>query len=288
MKIHSFKSQFTEQLKEEYPAQEIHSFFYLLMEFFLGKTRLDIALNPDIQLSNIELKKFENAICRLKSHEPIQYITGETSFFGLKFRVNKHVLIPRPETEELVQWILEELKNSDMEDLKILDIGTGSGCIAISLAKNLPKAKVSAIDISEKALETAKTNAHLNNTKINLIASDILKAESLPGKYDIIISNPPYVQEREKKEMQRNVLEHEPALALYVKDENPLLFYRKITTLARRGLNEKGKLYFEVNQYLGEETALLLTDAGFKAELRKDLFGNYRMLKGEFYSPFLN
>lgn len=281
MKISEFKIEFINQLKEEYPPQEIQSFFYLLTESFLNKSRLDIALEPNIDLSPADLELFENALHRLKKHEPIQYITGETEFFKLKFRVDKNVLIPRPETEELVQWILEDLNSSEKKKWNILDIGTGSGCIAISLAKNLPQAQVSAIDISEKALETAKTNAELNNVKVNFTTSDILKTENLPGNYNVIVSNPPYVQEKEKKEMQRNVLEHEPDSALYVKDENPLLFYGKITKLAKEGLNEKGKLYFEVNQYLGEETELLLQEAGFKTELRKDIFGNNRMLKGE-------
>lgn len=281
MKISAFKTQFSQQLRQEYPAQEIQSFFFLLTEAFLGKSRLEIALDPNISLSPADMELLENAMHRLKKHEPIQYITGKTEFFGLKFRVNSNVLIPRPETEELVQWILNDLDNSGKEELRILDIGTGSGCIAISLAKNLAKAKVAAIDISQKALETAKVNAGLNNAEVEFIECDILKAESLPGKYDIIVSNPPYVQEKEKKQMQRNVLEHEPDAALYVNDENPLVFYRKITKLAREGLNEKGKLYFEVNQYLGEETELLLKQSGFKTDLGKDIFGNYRMLRGE-------
>lgn len=281
MKISEFKIEFTRQLQEEYPSQEIQSFFYLLTESFLRKSRLDIALDPNFDISPAGLELFENALHCLKKHEPIQYITGETEFCGLKFRVDKNVLIPRPETEELVQWILEDLEISEKKKLNILDIGTGSGCIAISLARNLPQVQVSAIDISEKGLETAKLNAALNNVKVDFVESDILEAESLPKKYDIIVSNPPYVQEKEKKEMQRNVLEHEPDSALYVKDENPLLFYKKITKLAREGLNEKGKLYFEVNQYLGKETELLVQQAGFKTQLRKDIFGNHRMLKGE-------
>lgn len=191
-------------------------------------SRLDLALNPGRELSSSEINKFEDSISRLQNHEPIQYIIGETEFFGLKFRVNEHVLIPRPETEELVQWILDDIgENSAGSKLEILDIGTGSGCIAISLAKHLPQSKISAIDISEKALKIARENAEINNVEINFMQADILQKELLEEKYDVIVSNPPYVRELEKQEMQRNVLEHEPEMALYVKDEDPLIFTGK-------------------------------------------------------------
>ncbi|HSI69258.1 MAG TPA: peptide chain release factor N(5)-glutamine methyltransferase [Gillisia sp.] len=268
-------------LEGEYPAEEVGSFFNLLTEAYLKKTRLDIALEPQALVSAEKLRLFDVAIERLLKHEPIQYIIGETEFFGLKFRVNEHVLIPRPETEELVQWILDDVGSDPASaKLKILDIGTGSGCIAISLAKILPQAKVSALDFSEKALKKAKENACLNKVEINFIQADILQQEKLEDIYDIIVSNPPYVRELEKKEMQRNVLEHEPSLALYVKDEDPLIFYLKITKLAADSLKVEGCLYFEINQYLAEETRELLDDEGFSSTLKKDMFGNYRMLKG--------
>lgn len=243
-------------------------------------SRLDLALDHKRKLSASEEKKFEDALLRLLKHEPIQYIIGETEFFGLKFKVNKNVLIPRPETEELVDWILKDLKSSGKKELSILDIGTGSGCIAISLAKELPNARVSAMDISDGALQIASSNAKMNNVEIDFILQDILKTTELPEKYDLIVSNPPYVRELEKKEMQRNVLENEPEMALYVKDLEPLIFYQKITKLAETGLKQGGSLYFEINQYLGKETAEILSSSGFKSFSGKDIFGNDRMLKG--------
>jgi release factor glutamine methyltransferase len=243
--------------------------------------RLDFALKPGKEISSEEKEKFESAIYRLSQHEPIQYIIGETEFFGLKFKVDKNVLIPRPETEELVQWILNDIKESRTPSkLRILDIGTGSGCIAISLAKNLPNAEIFALDISEKALKTARENADSNKVKVNFIQADILNMEALTEKFDLIVSNPPYVREMEKAEMHRNVLENEPDLALYVKDTDPLIFYRKIAKLAEESLIKDGSLYFEINQYLANETKEILKNTGFKTELKKDIFGNYRMLRG--------
>lgn len=275
------KINFLKALEGEYPAEETGSFFYLLTEAYLKKTRLDIALEPDAVVDAEKHRLFDAAVERLLKHEPIQYIIGETEFFGLKFRVNEHVLIPRPETEELVQWILDDVGREDASaKLRILDIGTGSGCIAISLAKLLPGAAVSALDFSEKAVKTAKENAALNEVEVNFLLTDILQQEKLEQQYDIIVSNPPYVRELEKKEMQRNVLEHEPDTALYVKDEDPLIFYRKITKLAAGSLTKGGSLYFEINQYLAEETRELIEESGFNASLRRDIFGNYRMLKG--------
>ena len=281
MLLSQLKIKFLNLLKEEYKFQEVNSFFNLLTESYLGMNRLDFALNPGKELSSGEKEKFEAAIYRLSQHEPIQYILGETEFFGLKFKVDENVLIPRPETEELVQWILGDVAESKTPlKLKILDIGTGSGCIAISLTKNLPNAEIFALDISEKALKIAKENARLNKVNINFIQADILNLEALIGKFDVIVSNPPYVREMEKAEMHRNVLENEPDLALYVKDTDPLIFYRKITKLAQAGLQKSGNLYFEINQYLAKETEEILKDSGFKTRLKKDIFGNYRMLRG--------
>jgi release factor glutamine methyltransferase len=279
--LSQLKIKFITLLKDEYPAQEVSSFFNLLIEFYLGMNRLDFALKPGKEISLEEENKLESAIHRLSLHEPIQYIIGETEFFGLQFKVDKNVLIPRPETEELVQWILEDIGESkNPSNLKILDIGTGSGCIAVSLAKNLPNAEIFALDISEKALKTARENAGLNKVNVNFIQADILNLEALTGKFDVIVSNPPYVRELEKVEMHLNVLENEPELALYVKDTDPLIFYRKITKLAHAGLQKDGDLYFEINQYLANETEEILKKSGFKTGLKKDIFGNYRMLRG--------
>ncbi|QED36379.1 peptide chain release factor N(5)-glutamine methyltransferase [Antarcticibacterium arcticum] len=281
MLISVFKKEFQDRLIKEYPIEEINSFFHLLTEAFLGLSRLDLALDPAREIPATHKRKFEDAMERLSHHEPIQYIIGKTEFFGLPFIVDPNVLIPRPETEELVSWILEDVKKREKKEISILDIGTGSGCIAISLARNLPAATVTAIDVSAAAIEIAKTNAQLNNVAVNFLHQDILTCTNLPHDYDVIVSNPPYVRELEKQEMQRNVLENEPHLALYVKDEDPLIFYRKITKLARSALLPGGVLYFEINQYLGQETKELLNNEGFKAGLKKDIYGNFRMLKGE-------
>ncbi|WP_394758076.1 peptide chain release factor N(5)-glutamine methyltransferase, partial [Flavobacterium sp.] len=204
-----------------------------------------------------------------------------TEFFSLPFYVNENTLIPRPETEELVDWILSNNRiNESTNQIKILDIGTGSGCIAISLAKNLPNANVHAIDVSEKALATAKKNAERNNVTITFIEKNILETEDLLNTFDIIVSNPPYVRNLEKKEIHKNVLEYEPHLALFVEDNDALLFYRKIAELATKNLSENGQLYFEINQYLGKEMVELLEKYNFKnIELKKDIYGNDRMIR---------
>lgn len=236
----------------------------------------------------MEDEKFQKAILRLKIHEPIQYIIGETEFYGLPFKVNKHTLIPRPETEELVEWIYSEFSNqqSTINNQQFLDIGTGSGCIAISLAKYLPNSKVSALDISEEALKIARENAETNKVEVDFFQKDILAAETLPKKYDVIISNPPYVRELEKKQMQQNVLKHEPESALYVGNEDPLLFYRTISHLAKKHLNPEGKLFFEINEYLADELTALLEDEGFKnIQVKKDIFGKDRMIKCSLNEP---
>ena len=282
MEVLQLKDQFLKALKEEYPVQEINSFFNLLATAYLEISRLEIALNPRFEVDDELLLKFNNAQNRLFHHEPIQYILGETEFFGLHFKVNENTLIPRPETEELVRWILDDLTHSIDESLEILDIGTGTGCIPISLAHTLKNATISAIDVSENALEVAKHNSKLNEVEVDFIQKDILTTDFLDYKFDVIVSNPPYVRELEKKEMHRNVLENEPHLALYVTDEDPLVFYKKIGILAKSGLRQSGSLYFEINQYLAEETAMMLQELGFKTEVRKDIFGNDRMLKANF------
>jgi release factor glutamine methyltransferase len=247
----------------------------------LGKKRLQLALEPGIIINPNQLKQFEEALERLLQQEPIQYIIGDTEFFGYLFKVNKHVLIPRPETEELVAWIVEDSKlKIENSDFKILDIGTGSGCIPISLAKENPGAKVSSIDISKEAIEVAQLNANLNKVQVDFVQQDILSTQTLMGEYQVIVSNPPYVRELEKAQMQKNVLDFEPSLALYVKDNDPLIFYRKIAELAKNVLAENGALYLEINQYLMDETKQLLQDIGYvNIEMKKDMYGNYRMCK---------
>jgi release factor glutamine methyltransferase len=278
MKITLLHTLFHSELDAIYPKTEIDAFFNILTEFKLGLTRVDRALQPAFEVINENLEFFEKSIQQLKEEYPVQYITGKTEFYGLPFEVNKNVLIPRPETEELVQWILDDFQ--DKKNLSILDIGTGSGCIAISLSKFSKDSTVSAIDFSETALETAKENAKLNDVKINFIKKDILNTSDLNEQYDIIVSNPPYVRNLEKQEIKKNVLENEPHSALFVEDDDALIFYSKISSLAKKHLKKDGKLYFEINQYLGKETLEMLVEQGFsKNELQKDIFGNDRMTK---------
>ncbi len=282
MNLAALKTNFTSNLSGLYPSEEIQSFFNILSEKQLNLSRIEIALNPDRTISEAETAKFKQAIIRLKNHEPIQYIIGETEFYGLLFKVNKYTLIPRPETEELVEYIISEQKliTHNSQPITILDIGTGSGCIAISLAKNLPKAKVSGLDISKGALKIAQQNAELNKVEVEFLQADILKTKPLPKQYDLIVSNPPYVRELEKKHMQQNVLKHEPDSALYVKDEDPLLFYRVISKLAKKHLKPKGKLFFEINEYLADDLTAFLKKEGFQnSEVKKDIFGKDRMIK---------
>ncbi len=281
MLVKNYKSIFQEALFSLYDEKEIESFFYLVLEQFHNLKRIDLALNPEMEIKKSDITRWESVLSELKKQKPIQYILGETSFYGLRFLVNEDTLIPRPETEELVELIIKE-KAKDIRQkaiVKILDIGTGSGCIAISLAKNLPNAQVFALDVSAKALVIAKKNAELNTVNVTFIQKNILETADLEQQFDIIVSNPPYVRMLEKTEINPNVLEYEPHLALFVDDNDALLFYRKIAELARINLSENGSLYFEINQYLGKETVELLINLGFKnIELRKDIYGNNRMI----------
>ena len=249
-------------------------------------TRLDISLNLETKVSEENKAKFLEALHRLTQFEPIQYIIGSTEFYGLSLKVNNHTLIPRPETEALVHWILEDIKEMNLSSsYKILDIGTGSGCIAIALATKLQKVKVSAIDISERALKVAKLNAINNNVAIEFEQKNILNTESLSEEYNVIVSNPPYVRESEKRKMNANVLNHEPATALYVSDENPLVFYTKIAQIASTHLKNNGSLYFEINEYLSKDVVNMLKSEGFsEVEIRKDLFGKERMIKAKLHA----
>lgn len=283
--LQELKHTFLTELDGQYPKEEINSFFYLLVNHILYLNKIEVALDPNFYVNNSVTEFFKNALAELKSEKPIQYIIGSTEFYGLPFTVNKNTLIPRPETEELVDWIVKDAQKTNLQPTTILDIGTGSGCIAISLAKNLPSAEVYAIDISEKALQVAKQNAKQNGVTVHFIEADILSSDTNLNttkdlRFDIIVSNPPYIRNLEKVEIKKNVLDYEPHTALFVNDENPLIFYKAIADFAKKNLKKEGKLYLEINQYLGKETISLLQNKGFKnTELRKDLFGNDRMLK---------
>ncbi len=294
MLLKQIKVLFHEQLDGLFGNDEVESFFFISLDYLHQMKRVDLALQPNFEINETQLTKWNSILEELKKEKPIQYIIGETEFYGLRFFVNQNTLIPRPETEELVALILNEAKyDSNLVEMscpKILDIGTGSGCIPIALKKNLPEASVFAIDISEEALAIAKKNAVENKVEVHFIQADILETtdlHNLPSSnfqlsthFDIIVSNPPYVRNLEKHEIKKNVLDYEPHLALFVEDEDALLFYRKIAQLAIKNLSENGTLYFEINQYLGKETVALLENLGFKnIELKKDIYGNDRMIR---------
>lgn len=281
MKIKEYRTLFIDELTSIYDAGEAESFFYLILEEKRNLKRIDLALHPDLVFSAEQMIIWNSILEQLKEEIPIQYLLGKTSFYGLDLEVNENVLIPRPETEELVGWILESQKSKvESQKIRILDIGTGSGCIAISLAKNLPHATVFAIDVSEKALATAKINAKNNSEDVTFINQNILETDDLKQQFDVIVSNPPYVRHLEKAEIKKNVLDNEPHLALFVADNDALIFYKKIAELAKKNLSKNGQLFFEINQYLGKEMVDLLEKMNFKnIELRKDIYGNDRMIK---------
>jgi len=287
MLLKEIKDIYRKELGSIYPKEEIDSFFYSCIEHYLNLQRFILAIQPGIALAKEEEQPLFEALSELKLEKPLQYILGTAHFMDLELQVDENVLIPRPETEELVQWIMSDAERSrsvisttlNDHSLKILDIGTGSGCIAIALAKHLPNAKVFALDVFEGALNVARKNAVSNGVDITFLHEDILNTE-LELDFDIIVSNPPYVRELEKGEIQKNVKDFEPGTALFVPDDDPLVFYRAIIDFAEKHLSEKGKLYFEINQYLEEETRALFNHRNFsEIELRKDMFGNDRMLK---------
>jgi release factor glutamine methyltransferase len=271
---------FRDELNDTYEKEELESIIAYCLEDFLNIKRAAISSNQETTVSESELLKFNFAIKDLKKHRPLQYVLGLADFYRLKFFVNEQVLIPRPETEELVHLIIHDNKLSEPS---IIDIGTGSGCIPVALKKNILAATVSAIDVSESALELAKRNAEKNEVDVHFFLKDILSSdenmEQQLSKYDIIVSNPPYICFSEKEQMHKNVLDYEPHLALFVNDNDPLLFYKAICDFALKSLNKNGKIYFEINQSLASETKDLLESKGFKnVELIKDISNNYRIL----------
>ena len=283
MKLKDIQEKFHDELDAIYASEEVDSFFYMLVDSYYKLSRIQLATNPNFEVENYAA--ILDALILLKQQKPIQYILGETEFYGLPFKVSKNVLIPRPETEELVEWILKHAdKNSSSN---ILDMGTGSGCIAIALAKHLPNAKVYALDVSKEALAVAKENARLNTVNVEFIEADILtlghaELVSVSHKFDIIVSNPPYVREQEKNLMKPNVLDNEPHLALFVKDSNPLKFYEAISEFAVNNLSNKGLLFFEINEYLGNDMITVLRNHNFlNIELKQDIYKKDRMIKGK-------
>jgi release factor glutamine methyltransferase len=279
MLLKEIKEIFHLELDTPYGKDEVSHFFYLFMEQYLNLERFALALDPDIVLSKEQEEPFFNGLSQLKLGRPIQYILGKTSFMALEFDVNEHVLIPRPETEELVQWVINDFKTTQ-DSIKVLDIGTGSGCIAITLAKYLPKANVQAIDISESAIDLAMSNAKKHHSVVSFYREDMRNMRLKETDYSIIVSNPPYVMEKEKAAMHKNVKDYEPQGALFVPDADPLLYYKHIVEIAKTGLKDGGCLYLEINQNLGGAITRLLEDANFsEIELRKDIFAKDRMVK---------
>ena len=291
MNIDEFRIDFRQQLAGMYEPEEVENLCFLTLEYVIKMNRVEVSLSRKMDISTSSLTQLNEVTSRLSLSEPIQYIIGSTEFYGMEFQVNPATLIPRPETEELVEWIVNDTKKlaiSSQRDIEknitekvtILDIGTGSGCIAISLAKNISNAHVEAIDISQDALATAYQNANKNEADVTFYNQNILEVDTLEKRYNIIVSNPPYVRMLEKKEMRDNVLSNEPDSALFVSDEDPLVFYRKIGELAFKALEPQGSLYVEINEYLGSETVTLFEKIGFKkVSLRKDMFGKNRMIK---------
>jgi release factor glutamine methyltransferase len=270
------------ELKEIYPEEEAKAIVRGLILHRTGKTAAESILEKDRELTESEIFFFQQSLKRLKNHEPLQYITGLAHFYGLEFWVDPSVLIPRPETEELLDWIIKDHAKAGSH-LKILDIGTGSGCIAIVLKKNFPEAEVRAIDISGEAIMLASDNAERLKAPINFEKMDILNPNSRAGlsEFNMIVSNPPYVTPSDLKKMQKNVTEHEPPLALFVEEEDPLIFYREIIAFSMEHLVNGGHLYFECNESNALEVVELLKKRGFKdIELRQDMRGKERMVRG--------
>jgi release factor glutamine methyltransferase len=278
MHLNEIKQALKKQLAGQFESVELGPILSILIEHVTGWDQMDQVVHKDNSISESQVLAFETAAAELVAGRPIQYITGKAWFMGATYTVNEHVLIPRPETEELVDWVIEyaEIKG---KALRILDIGTGSGCIAIALKKAMPEATVAAIDISPSAIKIAEGNAAALKTDIEFITLDILNTAFLPGQYDVIVSNPPYIPMEEMKNMDLQVTDHEPNIALFVPDEDPLVFYKAIARLAKLHLSSNGQLFFEIHYDQGDALIALLDEMHFHAELRTDLFGKDRMIR---------
>lgn len=272
------------ELNEIFTEQELRNITVLLLTKISGYSATGIIINKNTIFSENQSLLLNKFIAKLKSHEPIQYVLGETEFMGLPFSVDQNVLIPRPETEELVEWICSQYRSTGT--ISIIDIGTGSGCIAISLKKMLPNAEVAALDVSPQALMVARGNANKNNVKVDFYQQDILMATPfLEKNWDVIVSNPPYIPQCEMSRMDISVLEYEPHEALFVPDTDALVFYRAIALYAKNTLSNGGELYFEIHYDKGSEVVDMLAQMGFEeVELRKDMSGNDRMIRAIYFS----
>lgn len=266
-----------QELEGIYSENEIKQMTYSLITHFCNIPKTSILANNKQTVLESELLKLNFAIKDLKKEKPLQYIMGYTDFYNIKLNLNHKVLIPRPETEELVDMIIKE--NKGKKDLKIADFGCGSGAIALSLKNNIPDSEIWAFDIEDNAINQTKENTQALNLDINIEKKDLLKDNFSDYNFDIIVSNPPYVMEKEKSLMRDNVLKHEPHQALFVKDEDPLIFYQAIEKIAQKNLKPKGKIYMEINENLSESTKNIFKD--YHTKLIKDLFGKYRFIRAE-------
>lgn len=274
------------QLYELYDNREAANIADLTIEYVTGFRKIDRILRKEFQLNIEQQNLLQQLTQQLLLHTPVQYVLHEAWFAGMKLYVDENVLIPRPETEELVDWIRNEIKNREVKSKKLLDIGTGSGCIPIALKRLLPGLDVHAIDVSTEALSVAQKNANEQGCPVRFHCVDILdnRATTALPFFDVIVSNPPYIRESEQQAMHQNVLQHEPPLALFVPDEEPLLFYRAIADFGLQHLHNNGLLFFEINEALGKEVIELLQQKGYEnVELRKDLQGKDRMVKASFF-----
>lgn len=280
MTIHEAYTGLLLQLYSLYDNREAAAIADMVIEFVTGQRRIDRIMYNDLPVNEYERKKIDELTDRLLLHIPVQYVLGEAWFAGQKFYVDERVLIPRPETEELVNWVIET-ERSKLISQKVLDVGTGSGCIAVSIKKKLPDSDVIAIDASEGALNVAKRNAENLQADVEFKQLDFLNEQewSRLDNFDVIVSNPPYVKQSESADMAKHVLEHEPHLALFVPDEDALLFYKKIASFTMKHLNKGGIVFMEINELLGEEVCKLYELQGYKVELRKDMQGKDRMIK---------
>lgn len=279
MLLSSYKENFIQKSLTVTDREEAQLWFFMCLEYLMNLSKMDF-LTKEFKLTEEQLLQWNQVLNQLIKHQPIQYIFGKAHFYGYDFKVNNHTLIPRRETEELVEWILETMaENKYSKEISMLDIGTGSGCIPITLFLNRLGIRATAMDISAEALKVAKENAKRFNAEVKFIQADVLSENYFP-KMDVIVSNPPYVRNLEKAEIQSNVLNYEPHTALFVSDDDPLIFYRKIAELAEQSLSKGGYLFFEINQYLGAEMVDMMHSFDFEnIQIKKDMQGNERMLR---------
>lgn len=280
-RVRDIASLFHEELDGMYGSGEVGVFLGMLFEAFLGWDKVRLLTSKEETIDQSDMLRFHWALEDLKRHRPIQHIIGYTDFCGCRIGVSPDVLVPRPETEEIVNWIIDH--RSSLTTHHCLDLCTGSGCIAIALKKAFPAADVTAVDVSAAALEMARQNAQNNGTEVRFMQADVLNGvDGLSGSYGLIVSNPPYVMEKERAQMQRNVLDYDPALALFVPNEDPLRFYKAIANIAKQHLAQDGMLVVEINERLAEEAGALLKDYGFTAEVHTDFRGKARWISATY------